>query len=188
MRWVWVLVALVLLVAMQQAWAARLAIGGAPPDLVLAGVLIWAFWQGPLPGLLAGVASGILLDAAAGAHPGLFALAGGLAGWVSGEVGLRLDLDNGGMRWLAAFLAAVLYGLVVVAGARWLLGLAVDLRAVGRHVLLSAGYDGLLVAVGYWPVARLTHNPLPLGTKPLTLPWGALSRRRRRGRAEAARR
>jgi len=154
--------------AMQAAVAAHWAIGGVPPDLVLVGVMIWGYWSGPVRGAVGGVLGGLGIDLSTGGHLGLFALASGLAGWICGEAGLRMDLSHGWMRAVVAAAAAVVYGTVVAAGAHWLLGLAVSEHAAMHHVLIAGLYDGVLTAVGYWPILLLTHNPLPLGTRPIT--------------------
>lgn len=176
--WLAGIAAFLVLGGAQAALASHLTIAGTAPDLLLAGVMVWALRAGPLWGGLGGLMAGLGLDLSTGGHLGLFALGGTLAGWLCGEASLRVDLERGWMRALVASGAAVLYGGVVVAGAHWILRLDLDAHAVLRHVLVAGVYDGVLAACGYWPILLATHNPLPLGTRPLTY-WRPPSRNRR---------
>lgn len=153
MAWLLAIPGLLLVLALQTTLAAHLALGGVPPDLVLVGVIVLGLRAGPGRGGAAGIVSGLLLDLLHGTRLGLFALAGGLAGWWSGEAARRLDPERGLLRTWLAVSAAALHALVV-AGAWYALDRSgVNWAGALHHIALAAVYDGSLAAAIYRPVA-----------------------------------
>lgn len=169
------LLALLVLIALQAALAQHLVVLGVPPDLPLVAVLVVGLLAGPLRGGLSGLAAGFALDVLRGSRLGLFALAAGIAGWLCGEAAIRIDPARGAVRWVVAAAAAVVYGLIVVAGSVLLGRTGVDVGGAMRHALVAAPYDATLATLAYWPLGRRSQGPtLP---RPLPVP------RRRPGRA-----
>ncbi len=154
------LFAVVLLIAVQSALAAHLAILGVAPDLPLIAVMLAAFGQGPVRGGLFGLGVGLALDVLRGDRIGLFALAAGVAGWLCGEAAARVDPARASVRWLVAAGAAGIYGMVIVVCSLLLDRGEVDVVGALRHVAIAALYDGTLAALAYWPVARRAQGPV----------------------------
>lgn len=162
MGWALALLAFALLTAVQTTLAGHMAIAGIVPNLPLVLVMVLGLRSGPSRGALAGVAAGFFTDLVQGSHLGLFALAMGMAGWVCGEAGVRVDPGRGAVRWVIAAVAATCYGLVVV-GLWAATGHAVDLRGVLRPVFGAAIYDALVASLAYWPVAAAERRAGPSG-------------------------
>lgn len=153
-------VGLLVLLGLQATVARYLAIFGVPPDLPLVAAVVVAFSAGPLRGGLVGLAAGLGEDLLRGDLIGLFALAVGLAAWLCGEASRRVDPSRGGVRWVVGTLAAALYGVVIVGGTMFVFRLPVDPLGALRHVVIAALYDGVLVALAYWPFAHRSAAPL----------------------------
>lgn len=162
------LLGLLVLLGLQGALAPHLAIAGVRPDLPLVAVLVIALFGGPVRGGGSGLAAGFALDLLRGTRLGLFALATGAAGWLCGEAAGRIDAGRGAVRWVLASGSAFLYGLIVVGVAVVLDRNGIHATGALRHLLLATLYDGTLAAIVYGVVALIRHNPLPMGTRPLS--------------------
>ncbi len=151
---------LLVLLGLQATLARHLAVLGVPPDLPLVAAAVIAFRAGPLRGGLVGLAAGLGEDLLRGDFIGLFALAGGAAGWLCGEASRRMDPSRAGVRWVVGTLAAALYGVVIVGCAMFVFRLPVDPLGALRHVVVAACYDGVLIALAYWPFSHRSAAPL----------------------------
>ncbi len=149
MRFLAGLVGLLVLVGVQGALAPHLRVLGVMPDLPLVAVLVVALRAGPVRGVVWGVVAGALLDLLNAAHIGLFALAGGAAGWLCGEAMLRIDPAPAGVRWAVTTAGAALYGGTVLFGLLVLGHSAAYVPGLWRHAAIAAPYDGLLATLAY---------------------------------------
>lgn len=174
------LVVWLVVLGLQSALAPHLAVEGVWPDLPLVGVLIVALDGGPTRGGVAGLAVGAALDVLRGARLGMFALAAGAAGWLCGEASSRVDPGRGSVRWVVTTASAAVYGVCVAAVALLLNRNGVHATGALRHALGAAIYDGTLAAVGYWILGLRSHDPMPMGTRPLSGWRFPLGQRRRR--------
>lgn len=176
------LLAVLLVLGLQGGLAPHLAVDGISPDLPLVVVLVAALRSGPTTGGVAGLAYGAALDVLRGTRLGMFALAAGAAGWLCGEASSRVDPGRGSVRWVVATACAAVYGIGVAAIALLLDRNGVHATGVLRHAIGAAFYDGTLATVAYWVLGLRTHDPLPMGTRPLSgwrFPLGQRRRRRR---------
>jgi rod shape-determining protein MreD len=101
----------------------------------------------PIPGLLTGAIIGTLQDAIAGSgHPiGLYGISKTLIGYFAASLGVKIDVDNPGSRFLMTFgfyvLHQVIYAAIVIA----LVGASEPWR--WPRVLVQALLNGLLAVV-----------------------------------------
>lgn len=121
-----------------QATLARFALGRAAPfDLVLVAVVYAALAQGPVAGMLAGTAGGLMQDALSAALVGVGGLAKTLSGFAAGVVGSRLIVTAPLVRFAVFAGATVLHGLVFHAVYALVepRGPALPFRALGAQAL-----------------------------------------------------
>jgi rod shape-determining protein MreD len=99
----------------------------------------------PIPGLLTGALIGTLQDAWTGHPIGLFGIAKTIVGYLGSSLGVKLDVDNPGSRFLMTFAFFLIHKLIYI---------AIDLLLVGGseawnwgHTLVSALANGLAAVV-----------------------------------------
>ncbi len=138
-----------LLLALQASIAPHLEVAGAPPDLPLVAVLVWAMADGPVVGASAGLATGLALDLLRGDAIGLFALAAACAGALCGFAATRVDPARFVVRFVLAAAASALYGGVVAIGWWLLVPGSVQWLGAAHHLLVSSLWDACLVAAAY---------------------------------------
>jgi rod shape-determining protein MreD len=122
-----------------QAWLPRLLRGHAWFDLPLVVTIYFALARrDPIQGSMMGCGLGLFEDALTHHAIGVSGIAKAVAGFLSGSVGIRIDVDNFAVRLTLTFLLALLSGAIYVFVYRVLLGLNTEWR----------GLDELLKAVG----------------------------------------
>ncbi len=171
---------LVLVLGLQGALAPRLAVHGIRPDLPLVAVLVAGLGGGPVRGGVTGLVLGAAIDVLRGSRLGMFALAAGAAGWLCGEASSRVDPGRASVRWVVSTGSAAVYGVCLVATAVLLDRNGIHATGALQHALGAALYDGTLATVAYWVLALCSHDPLPMGTRPLSGWRFPLGQRRRR--------
>jgi rod shape-determining protein MreD len=99
----------------------------------------------PIPGLLTGALIGTLQDAWTGHPIGLFGIAKTIVGYLGSSLGVKLDVDNPGSRFLMTFAFLLIHKFIYM---------AIDLLLVGGseawnwgHTLISALANGLAAVV-----------------------------------------
>jgi rod shape-determining protein MreD len=104
------LILLVLAVALTlQTTLAQFLVGRMTLDLVLVGVVYVALLFGPVAGLLAGTAGGLVQDALSGGIIGIGGLAKTLVGFVTGTVGAQFIVSSALPRFVMFFTATLLH-------------------------------------------------------------------------------
>ncbi|MDI6870526.1 MAG: rod shape-determining protein MreD [Bacillota bacterium] len=131
---------------------------GIGPNLILLEIVAVALFRGPLAGALLGLAGGALLDLWRGQALGLFALAGGITGYLLGLLEPRLFKDN-----LLVPALAGLTGTLLFQGAFLLLSSFTGARfpvwpALGRVILPEALYNAVLGPLMFRIVANLLRS------------------------------
>jgi rod shape-determining protein MreD len=99
----------------------------------------------PIPGLITGAFIGTLQDAWTGHPIGLFGIAKTIIGYLGSSLGVKLDVDNPGSRFLMTFAFVLIHRFIYM---------AINLLLVGGseawnwgHTLLSALANGLAAVV-----------------------------------------
>ncbi|HLY92702.1 MAG TPA: rod shape-determining protein MreD [Candidatus Angelobacter sp.] len=99
----------------------------------------------PIPGMLTGALIGTLQDAWTGHPIGLFGIAKTIVGYLGSSLGVKLDVDNPGSRFLMTFAFFLIHKFIYM---------AIDLLLVGgseainwAHTLISALANGLAAVV-----------------------------------------
>ncbi len=99
----------------------------------------------PIPGLITGALIGTLQDAWTGHPIGLFGIAKTIVGYLGSSLGVKLDVDNPGSRFLMTFAFLLIHKFIYM---------AIDLLLVGGseawnwgHTLVSALANGLAAVV-----------------------------------------
>ena len=99
----------------------------------------------PIPGLLTGALIGTLQDAWTGHPIGLFGIAKTIVGFLGSSIGVKLDVDNPGSRFLMTFAFVLIHKFIYM---------AIDLLLVGGseawnwgHTAVSALANGLAAVV-----------------------------------------
>lgn len=99
----------------------------------------------PVPGLITGALIGTLQDAWTGNPIGLFGIAKTIIGYLGSSIGVKLDVDNPGSRFLMTFAFVLIHKLIYM---------AIDLLLVGGsdswnwgHTMFSALTNGLAAVV-----------------------------------------
>lgn len=99
----------------------------------------------PIPGLITGALIGTLQDAWTGHPIGLFGIAKTIIGYLGSSLGVKLDVDNPGSRFLMTFAFVLIHRFIYM---------AINLLLVGGseawnwgHTLLSALANGLAAVV-----------------------------------------
>lgn len=112
-------------------------------DLPLLVVIFFAVARrSPIAGLLTGAAIGIVQDSLT-SHPiGLFGIAKSIVGYGASSLGVKLDVENAGSRFLVTVFFYVVHEVVYFLVARGLVGMS--LQWSWPHELRSALANGLL--------------------------------------------
>ena len=99
----------------------------------------------PIPGMITGALIGTLQDAWTGHPIGLFGIAKTIVGFLGSSLGVKLDVDNPGSRFLMTFAFVLIHKFIYM---------AIDLLLVGGseawnwgHTLISALANGLAAVV-----------------------------------------
>lgn len=112
----------------------------------------------PIPGLLTGAVIGTLQDALAGTgHPiGLYGIAKTLVGYLAASLGVRIDVDNPGSRFLMTFGFYLLHQLIYA---------VIDVALVGAsepwrwsHIFAGALLNGVMAVVLFAVLDRLKER------------------------------
>lgn len=115
-------------------------------DLPLLVVIFFAVARrNPLAGLLTGAAIGLLQDSLTHQPIGVYGLAKTLVGFFASSLGVKLDVENAGARFLVTLFFYVVHQIVYFTVARGLVGL--DLKWSWGHEL-GAALANAVVAVG----------------------------------------
>jgi rod shape-determining protein MreD len=99
----------------------------------------------PIPGMITGALIGTLQDAWTGHPIGLYGIAKTIVGYLGSSIGVKLDVENPGSRFLMTFAFVLIHRFVYM---------AISLQLVGgseawmwSHMLLSALVNGLAAVV-----------------------------------------
>jgi rod shape-determining protein MreD len=111
----------------------------------------------PIPGLLTGAAIGTLQDVFAGSLIGLNGMANTMIGYMASSLGLRIDVDNPGSRFLMTLAFCLTHHVFYMAIDRFLVG-ATDPWLWG-HTLFSALLNAFLAVVLFAGLDRLKERP-----------------------------
>jgi len=99
----------------------------------------------PIPGMITGALIGTLQDAVAGRLIGLNGIAKTIIGYLASSLGVKLDVDNPGSRFLMTFGFYLLHQFIYAFIDLVLVGAAEPLK--WGHLLLAAVTNGLLAVV-----------------------------------------
>jgi rod shape-determining protein MreD len=110
----------------------------------------------PIPGMITGAIIGTLQDTWTGHPIGLFGIAKTIIGYLGSSLGVKLDVDNPGSRFLMTFAFVLIHRFIYV---------AIDLLLVGGsevvnwgHTLLSALANGLAAVVLFLVLDKLKQR------------------------------
>jgi rod shape-determining protein MreD len=110
----------------------------------------------PIPGMLTGALIGTLQDSIAGIPVGLNGIAKTIIGYLASSLGVKLDVDNPGSRFLMTFAFYIIHRVVYVVIAIWMAGMN---EAVNwTHSLIAALANGLLAVVLFALLDRLKER------------------------------
>ena len=112
MKAVWVLVAIALSLALQTTLSRFLIGGSAAVDLVLVAVIAVALTIGPVGGMLAGTAAGLIQDALSSGVVGIGGLAKTIVGFLAGAFGQQFIVTAALPRLVIFIAGTVLHGVV----------------------------------------------------------------------------
>jgi rod shape-determining protein MreD len=129
-----VILAIALALAFQTTLARFVIRGAVAVDLVLVVVVYVALTAGPVPGLLAGTAAGLVQDALSTGVIGIGGLAKTIVGFVAGIVGTQFIVVHSVPRFVVFFGATVLHAAVFMG-----LYMLLDLRHFGAPYAAVAG-------------------------------------------------
>ncbi len=111
----------------------------------------------PVPGLLTGAAIGTLQDVFAGSFIGLNGIAKTIIGYLASSLGVRIDVDNPGSRFLMTFGFCLIHRVLYM---------VIDLGLVGAnepwywgHTLVSALANGFMAVVLFAGLDKLKERP-----------------------------
>jgi rod shape-determining protein MreD len=107
----------------------------------------------PVPGLLTGAAVGTLQDVFAGSLIGLNGIANTMVGYMASSLGLRIDVDNPGSRFLMTLAFCLIHRILYMVIVRFLVG-ASDPWLWG-HTMFSALVNALTAVVLFASLDRL---------------------------------
>src|SRR5260370_21974873 len=99
----------------------------------------------PIPGLITGAAIGTLQDVFAGSVIGLNGMANTMIGYLASSLGVRIDVDNPGSRFLMTLGFCVVHRILYMVIDRGLVG--ANEPWFWGHTLVSAVANGLMAAV-----------------------------------------
>jgi rod shape-determining protein MreD len=110
----------------------------------------------PIPGMITGAVIGTLQDAWTGHPIGLFGIAKTIVGYLGSSLGVKLDVDNPGSRFLMTFAFVLIHKFIYM---------AIDLLLVGGsdawnwgHTLLAALTNGLAAVVLFAVMDKLKQR------------------------------
>jgi len=148
-----VLVAIALSLALQTTLSRFLIGGSAAVDLVLVAVIAVALTIGPVGGMLAGTAAGLIQDALASGVIGIGGLAKTIVGFLAGAFGQQFIVTAALPRLVIFMAGTVLHG-VVFMGLYYLLGLR-DFPAPWKPLLAQALGNALVGIIAFGIVESL---------------------------------
>jgi len=129
-----------------QAWLPRFLRGHVWFDLPLVITIYFALARrDPIQGTMMGAGMGIFEDALTNHAIGVSGIAKSVAGFLSGSVGVRIDVDNIIVRVLITFLLSLLSGAIYVLIYRVLLGMDQEWR--GLQELMKAVVSSVIAMV-----------------------------------------
>jgi rod shape-determining protein MreD len=99
----------------------------------------------PIPGMITGALIGTLQDAWTGHPIGLFGIAKTIVGYLGSSLGVKVDVDNPGSRFLMTFAFVLIHRLIYMAISSQLVGGSETWN--WAHTLLSALVNGLAAVV-----------------------------------------
>jgi rod shape-determining protein MreD len=111
----------------------------------------------PIPGLLTGAAIGTLQDVFAGSFIGLNGIANTIIGYLASSLGVRIDVDNPGSRFLMTFAFCVIHRALYMAIDRGLVG--ANEPWYWGHTLVSALTNALVAVVLFAGLDRFKIRP-----------------------------
>jgi len=115
-------------------------------DLPLLVVIFFAVTRrSPVSGLLTGAAIGILQDALTHHPIGVYGIAKTFVGYGASSLGVKIDVENAGTRFLVTLFFYVVHEIVYFAVARWMLSLTFE-WSCGHE--LGSGFANAVLAVG----------------------------------------
>ena len=110
----------------------------------------------PIPGLITGALIGTIQDAWTGHPIGVFGIAKTIVGYLGSSLGVKLDVDNPGSRFLMTFAFFLIHEFIYM---------AIDRLLVGRsdpwnwgHTLISALANGLAAVVLFAVLDKLKQR------------------------------
>jgi rod shape-determining protein MreD len=107
----------------------------------------------PVPGLITGAAIGTLQDVFAGSYIGLNGIAKTVVGYLASSLGVRIDVENPGSRFLMTLAFCLLHRVIYLVIDRGLV--AGNEPWYWGHTLISAVANGLLAVVLFAALDRL---------------------------------
>jgi rod shape-determining protein MreD len=111
----------------------------------------------PVPGLMTGAVIGTLQDVFSGAYIGLNGIANTIIGYMASSLGLRIDVDNPGSRFLMTLGFSLIHRVLYMVIDRGLVG-ANDPWLL-RHTAISAVSNALVAVVLFAGLDRLKDRP-----------------------------
>ncbi|HEY6307242.1 MAG TPA: rod shape-determining protein MreD [Candidatus Angelobacter sp.] len=111
----------------------------------------------PIPGLITGAAIGTLQDVFAHAVIGLNGIANTLIGYLASSLGVRIDVENPGSRFLMTLAFCLLHRVLYLMIDRGLVG--ANEPWLWGHTLVSAVANGLMAVVLFAALDRLKQRP-----------------------------
>ena len=111
----------------------------------------------PIPGIFTGALIGTVQDAIAGVPIGLNGIAKTIIGYLASSLGVKLDVDNPGSRFLMTFVFYLVHRTVYVVIALALVG--VNEPFLWAHTLVAALANGLLAVVLFALFDRMKQRP-----------------------------
>ena len=111
----------------------------------------------PIPGLITGAAIGTMQDVFVGSYIGLNGIAKTIIGYLASSLGVRIDVDNPGSRFLMTVVFCMLHRIAYMIIDRGLVGGTEPWY--WTHTLVSALANGLLSVVLFAALDRLKQRP-----------------------------
>jgi rod shape-determining protein MreD len=111
----------------------------------------------PIPGLITGAAIGTLQDVFAGSLIGLNGMANTMIGYLASSLGVRIDVDNPGSRFLMTLSFCLVHRFLYMVIDRGLVG--ANEPWYWTHTLVSAVANGLMAVVLFAGLDKLKERP-----------------------------
>ncbi len=111
--------------------------------------------RGPISGLLTGGVIGLVQDSLTHQPLGLYGIAKTIIGYLASSLGVKLDVENHGSRFLMTFFFYLLHQVIYAAVARGLASEALQLR--WGHVLIAAVINAI-IAVPFFALLDKTKG------------------------------